>query len=253
MNAYRNLRIGWSGKRKAFNTTPKSFLLTIYFIKTIDHSIDYIMKLIKSKQPTLFEAPDPKAFIGLSRLHEPVIEIEPITPSELQNECKNLTINYSFAKSPFGDVIIASTQKGICYLAFIENEKKAFANLQSRFPSANYNFMIDEIQQNGLLNFHTNLSLNQIKLHLNGTSFQLKVWTTLLKIPMGYLSTYGEIAMEIGSSGASRAVGSAIGKNPVAFIIPCHRVVQASGNIGGYRWGSARKVKIIDWESANIR
>jgi len=92
--------------------------------------------------------------------------------------------------------------------------------------------------------------LPEIKLHLKGTEFQLKVWETLLKIPMGQLSTYGNIAEQICSANASRAVGTAIGNNPVAFLIPCHRVIQSSGNIGGYMWGETRKTAIIGWESA---
>ncbi len=107
------------------------------------------------------------------------------------------------------------------------------------------------MQQNGLFIFQNDWSkLNEIKLHLKGTDFQLKVWDTLLKIPMGQLSTYGNIAEQIGNPNASRAVGTAIGSNPVAFLIPCHRVIQASGNIGGYMWGNTRKTAIIGWESA---
>ena len=92
--------------------------------------------------------------------------------------------------------------------------------------------------------------LSEIKLHLKGTEFQLKVWESLLKIPMGELTTYGEIAKNIGNNKASRAVGTAIGSNPVAFLIPCHRVIQSSGHFGGYMWGTTRKTVIIGWEGA---
>ena len=111
--------------------------------------------------------------------------------------------------------------------------------------------MVDLIQQNALYIFtHDWNKLNQVKLHLKGTDFQLKVWETLLKIPMGKLSTYGNIAEQIQSPKASRAVGSAIGDNPVAFLIPCHRVIQSTGTFGGYHWGSTRKTAMIGWEAA---
>ena len=107
------------------------------------------------------------------------------------------------------------------------------------------------LQQNALFIFQSDWSkLNQIKLHLKGTSFQLKVWETLLKIPMGGLTTYGSIAKQIDHANASRAVGSAIGHNPVAYLIPCHRVIQSSGETGGYMWGSTRKSAILGWEAA---
>ena len=210
------------------------------------------MQLIKSKQPTLFDNAHSQVHTATNRLHTPVIKIEPMTTDELENRGKNLSINYSFGRCHFGNVIVASTKKGICYLAFIEDEVKGFTDLRSRFPNAHYIHLVDEIHQNALLVFHPNLSANQINLHINGTPFQLNVWETLLKIPMGYLTTYGEIAKEIAKPSASRAVGSAIGKNPVAFIVPCHRVIQTSGNIGGYMWGSARKSAIIDWEADKI-
>ncbi|MDY0199623.1 MAG: methylated-DNA--[protein]-cysteine S-methyltransferase [Tenuifilaceae bacterium] len=207
------------------------------------------MQLIKSTQPTLFDQASKKGLSETSRLHKPAITIEPITPDEAKNGGENLSISYSFTESPFGKIIIASTQKGICYLAFIEDEEKAFTALASRFPNAHYSNTANEIQQNALLVFQPNLRAKEVKLHLSGTPFQLKVWEILLKIPMGYLSTYGEVAKEVENPSASRAVGSAIGKNPIAFIVPCHRVIQTSGKIGGYMWGNSRKTKIIDWEA----
>ena len=109
------------------------------------------------------------------------------------------------------------------------------------------------MQQNALFIFsHDWRKLHQIKLHLKGTAFQLKVWETLLKIPLGKLSTYGSIAKKINNSNAARAVGTAIGSNPVAFLIPCHRVIQSTGNFGGYMWGATRKTAIIGWEAGKI-
>ncbi len=112
---------------------------------------------------------------------------------------------------------------------------------------------LDLAQQNALFIFQNDWSkLSEIKLHLKCTDFQLKVWETLLKIPMGQLSTYGTIAHQIQKPNASRAVGTAIGSNPVAFLIPCHRVIQSSGTFGGYMWGNTRKTAIIGWEGAQI-
>jgi AraC family transcriptional regulator of adaptative response/methylated-DNA-[protein]-cysteine methyltransferase len=136
-------------------------------------------------------------------------------------------------------------------MAFIDNEEIALEELKTKFPNAKFQRKLDLMQQNALFIFQNDWNkLHQIKLHLKGTDFQLKVWETLLKIPMGQLSTYGSIADKIGNPNASRAVGTAIGNNPVAFLIPCHRVIQSNGNIGDYMWGNIRKTAIIGWESA---
>ena len=136
-------------------------------------------------------------------------------------------------------------------MAFNEHEKQGLINLKTKFPNAIFHQKLDLIQQNALFIFQHDWSkLNEIKLHLKGTDFQLKVWETLLKIPMGHLATYGGIAQKIKNPNASRAVGTAIGSNPVAFLIPCHRVIQASGKFGGYMWGNTRKAAIIGWEAA---
>lgn len=136
-------------------------------------------------------------------------------------------------------------------MAFYEEEQQAMETLKAKFPNASFTRKLDLIQQNALFIFQNDWSkLNEIKLHLKGTDFQLKVWETLLKIPMGQLATYGAIAQQIEKPNASRAVGTAIGSNPVAFLIPCHRVIQATGAIGGYMWGTARKTAIIGWEGA---
>ena len=136
-------------------------------------------------------------------------------------------------------------------MAFADNEVESLQALQSKFPNASYHQMVDLIQQNVLYIFtHDWSQLNQIKLHLKGTEFQLKVWETLLKIPMGQVTTYGTIAKQINTPSGSRAVGTAVGDNPVAFLIPCHRIIQSTGAIGGYHWGSIRKSAIIGWEAA---
>jgi AraC family transcriptional regulator of adaptative response/methylated-DNA-[protein]-cysteine methyltransferase len=176
-----------------------------------------------------------------------------MSPAEYKNGGKNLEINFSFAESPFGNLLVASTAKGICHMAFYENEQTAFETLEGHFPQATFNRKLDILQQNALFIFQNDWSkLKQVKLHLKGTDFQLKVWETLLKIPMGQLTTYGSVAQQIEKPNASRAVGTAIGSNPVAFLIPCHRIIQSTGNLGGYMWGNTRKTAIIGWESAKM-
>ncbi|MCH5718000.1 methylated-DNA--[protein]-cysteine S-methyltransferase [Niabella hibiscisoli] len=127
-------------------------------------------------------------------------------------------------------------------MAFENDEEKALKDLVAKFPNAVFERKLDLLQQNALFIFQDDWSkLGQVKLHLKGTPFQLKVWESLLKIPMGKLSTYGSLAASMGSPNASRAVGTAIGSNPVAFLIPCHRVIQSTGTFGGYMWGPPEK------------
>jgi len=227
----------WAG------TSPKKFLQFI--------SVEHAKKILKEEQATLFDTAFETGLSSTSRLHDLFVNIEGMTPAEYKNGGKNLCINYSFAESPFGPLIVATTPKGVCYMAFEEEEKKALKNLQKKFPNALFRRKLDLMQQNALFIFQNDWSkLNEIKLHLKGTDFQLKVWESLLKIPMGKLSSYGNIANTIGKPNASRAVGTAIANNPVAYLIPCHRVIQSTGNFGGYRWGTTRKTAIIGWETA---
>jgi len=180
--------------------------------------------------------------------HDLFVTLENITTEQYKTQ--DIFINYSFSKSCFGDIIIASTTKGVCYLAFFDVErKKAIENLKNEFPKAVFSQQIDIFQQNALSIFEKELKESPpIKLHIKGTDFQIKIWKELLKIPAGKLSTYGKIASQIEKPKAQRTVGSAIGKNPVAFIIPCHRVIKSSGKFGDYRWGNTRKILIIKSE-----
>lgn len=226
----------WAG------TTPKRFLQYI--------SIGYAKEMLKENQ-SLFDTALETGLSGTGRLHDLFVNIEGMTPGEYKNGGENLHINYSFAESPFGNIIVASTSKGICHIAFYDDENIALANLQRQSPAAQYQHILDKEQQNALFIFsHDWSKLHQIKLHLKGTDFQLKVWEALLKIPMGKLATYGNIAKQLQNPNASRAVGTAIGDNPVAFLIPCHRVIQSSGALGGYHWGVNRKTAMIGWEAA---
>ncbi len=229
----------WAG------VSPKKFLQYI--------SLDHARKLLKSNTTSLLDAAFETGLSGSSRLHDLFIQVEGMTPGEYKNGGQHLHINYSFAESPFGNILVASTGKGICHMAFADNSDHAVQMLQKAFPNAQYHQMLDRIQQDALFVFtHDWSKLNTIKLHLKGTPFQLKVWETLLKIPAGKLSSYQHIAQQIQHPKASRAVGSAVGDNPVAFLIPCHRVIQSTGAFGQYHWGINRKTAIIGWEAAKV-
>lgn len=178
------------------------------------------------------------------------IVIERMTPGEYKNGGTGLTIRHAFAPTPFGEILIASTSKGICSVVFVDDKETALCDLHRAFPNAAFRRESDSAQKNTLSIFARDWSkLPDIKLHLKGTPFQLKVWETLLKIPTGGLSTYGSVAARVGHPTACRAVGTAVGGNPVAFLIPCHRVIQSTGVFGNYRWGSARKAAMIGWEA----
>jgi len=224
-------------------TSPKKFLQYI----SVEHA-----KQILKQQGSIFDATFETGLTSTSRLHDLFIQIEGMTPAEYKNGGESLSIHYQFEDTLFGEVLIASTQKGICALTFVDDQADALNKLISQFPQAVFIEQSDVFQHSALaiLQHHPN-QLAQIKLHLKGTDFQLKVWQSLLKIPMGQLSTYGQLAKAIDHAKAARAVGTAIGSNPVAFLIPCHRVIQATGALGGYEWGSVRKTAMIGWEGVH--
>jgi AraC family transcriptional regulator of adaptative response/methylated-DNA-[protein]-cysteine methyltransferase len=229
----------WAG------TSPKKFLQFI--------SLEHAKSLLKEEKASLFDTAYETGFSSTSRLHDLFVKVEGMSPAEYKNGGKSLSIHYSFSESPFGNIIVASTEKGICYMAFEDNKETAFGELKKKFPNASFTEQQDALQRNALSIFDKDWTkLNTIKLHLKGTDFQLKVWESLLTIPMGKLSTYGSLAEKIGNPKASRAVGTAIGSNPVAFLIPCHRVIQSTGHLGGYRWGGERKQMIVGWEGSHI-
>lgn len=234
---FQRLFSDWAG------VSPKKFLQFL--------SVQHAKELLADPQTKLSDAAFDTGLSGTSRLHDLFISIEGMTPGEFKNGGENLSLNYSYAESPFGNILVASTPKGICYMAFAEDETIALRELKDQFPNARYQQMVDMIQQNALYIFTQDWKeLSKIKLHLKGTDFQLKVWEALLKVPLGGLTTYGKLAAQLNTPKASRAVGSAVGDNPVAFLIPCHRVIQSTGSIGQYHWGSNRKAAMIGWESA---
>ena len=179
------------------------------------------------------------------------ISIRRMTQAEYGYGGDRLCIRYGFARSPFGDLLAASTSKGLCSLYFADDHETALDNLVRGFPNATCFPGTDKIQRDALAVFTDGGQIPDIvRLHLHGTAFQLKVWETLLEIPTGTLATYKEVAARAGTPKACRAVGTAIGKNPIALLIPCHRVIRSSGETGGYRWGTWRKTAIIEWEAA---
>jgi AraC family transcriptional regulator of adaptative response/methylated-DNA-[protein]-cysteine methyltransferase len=229
----------WAG------TSPKKFLQFI--------SLEHAKNLLKEEKASLFDTAYETGLSSTSRLHDLFVKIEGMSPAEYKNGGKSLSIYYSFSESPFGNILVASTEKGICYMAFEDDKETALGELEKKFPNASFIEKQDALQKNALSIFDKDWTkLNTIKLHLKGTDFQLKVWESLLTIPMGKLSTYGSLAEKIGNPKASRAVGTAIGSNPVAFLIPCHRVIQSTGHLGGYRWGIERKQLMMGWEGSQI-
>ena len=236
---FQRLFTHWAG------ISPKKYMQYL----TLEHA----KRMLQGDGMTTLDTAWEAGLSGTGRLHDLFVSIEGMTPGEFRNGGEKLTINYSFAASPFGKIIVASTTKGICHLFFVDEEEQALGDLRARFPNASYHQITDKFQQDVLFLFQKDWrKLDKIKLHLSATPFQLKVWESLLKIPMGRLTSYGEIAREIGAPKAARAVGSAVGANPVAYLIPCHRVIRNNGHIGEYMWGAARKSAMIGWESARM-
>lgn len=229
----------WAG------VSPKQFLQYI--------SITRAKTLLKEEKNFLFDtAFEVGGLSGTGRLHDLFVHIEGMTPGEYKNGGANLNIHYTFGDSLFGKILVASTAKGICHLAFADDEMETLTFLRNLYPNAQYSYCADAIQQHAFSVLRCQqVGGREITLNVKGTPFQLKVWEALLRIPMGKLTTYGSVAACINHPKACRAVGTAIGDNPVAFFIPCHRVIQSTGFFGQYHWGSVRKAAIIGWEGAH--
>ena len=232
---FQRLFTNWAG------VSPKKFIQYL--------SLSYAKKILKQKSLSLFDTAHEVGLSGPSRLHDLFISIEAMTPGEYKQGGEGLTIRYNYIDSPFGLLLVASTSKGLCSMVF--DNGSALVRLQRDFPNAAF-FEAEDLHQKAVLAFFEQdwSQIERIKLHLRGTAFQLKVWEALLKIPLGQRTCYGDIARHIGNPQASRAVGTAIGSNPIAFLIPCHRVIQKSGHIGGYMWGPERKTVMLGWEAA---
>lgn len=225
----------WAG------TSPKRFLQYL----TKEHA-----KTLLRDSKSLLDVACESGLSGAGRLHDLFVSCEAVTPGEYKLRGQDVTIRYGFHPTPFGDCLIARTERGICALRFVDapSKRAALRELQDEWKNADLVEDGDETQpicrqifEDARAPFH---------LHLRGTNFQLKVWQALLTIPSGSLTNYGDLAAKIGTPRASRAVGSAVGRNPIAYLIPCHRVIRSLGVIGDYRWGHERKQAIIGWETA---
>ena len=189
---------------------------------------------------------------GPSRLHDLVVNFEAMTPGELKNGGAGLCISYQTHHTPFGMLVVMRTPRGICGIEFIEPSDDAQTLVRSRWSGAD---IVHQNTNDGLIERlfgNPNPQHQPIHLHLKGTNFQIRVWQALLSIPPGHASTYKRVAQQVCAAKAARAVGGAVGANPVAVLIPCHRVIKETGMVEGYRWGSTRKRALLGWESARL-
>jgi AraC family transcriptional regulator, regulatory protein of adaptative response / methylated-DNA-[protein]-cysteine methyltransferase len=189
---------------------------------------------------------------GPSRLHDLCLKIEAMTPGDYAKGGAGVAIAYGFYPCPFGIALIMATDKGIAGLAFGDegDEKALLADMQARWPKATYSEAPERTAKFARQIFDTTKASGELPLHLLGTPWQIKVWEALLAIPDGGTSTYGAIARQVGNAQASRAVGMAVGRNPISWLIPCHRVLGSNGTLTGYHWGTDRKRAMLAVEAA---
>ena len=238
---FQRLFTNWTG------VSPKRFMQFL----TKEHA-----KQLLSQSENLLETTHKVGLSSLGRLHDLFVNTEAVTPGEYKTGGAGLTIRYGIHPSPFGKCLIAATERGICNLSFVDaNEGKAIDNLVADWQQAD---MIEDYKSTAPLVTRIFSSPKPdsayeqtnppLSLHLRGTNFQIKVWEALLSIPSGALTTYEHIAAQISNPKAVRAVGTAVGHNPIAYLIPCHRVIRKSGDFGNYLYGSARKKVILAQE-----
>ena len=229
----------WAG------VSPKRFLQYL----TIQNA-----KKMLQESATVLDAALDVGLSGPSRLHDLFVSIEAMTPGEFKNRGKDLKVSYGFHLTPFGDCLLGVTSRGICHLGFVDPENKFYARDEFLNNWGKASIVENPEAGNKILNQIFTRDREQkhgpIKILLKGTNFQIKVWEALLRIPEGAVVTYSLIASAIGHPRAHRAVGNAIGHNPIGYLIPCHRVLRENGGIGGYHWGTARKKAILARELA---
>ncbi len=189
---------------------------------------------------------------GPGRLHDLFVAHEAVTPGDYKRRGAGLTICYGFHDSPFGRCLLMATDRGICGLAFAAEgaERTGFENMARRWPAATFTEASARTAALAERIFRPQAGAPPLPLCLHGTNFQIRVWDALLRIPPGALTAYGDVAAAVGAPRAARAVGAAIGRNPVSWLVPCHRVIRASGYLHNYEWGLARKAALIGWEAA---
>jgi AraC family transcriptional regulator of adaptative response/methylated-DNA-[protein]-cysteine methyltransferase len=225
--------------------SPKRFLRYL--------AVEYAKATIARTQSLL----DLTANVGISspgRLHDLFVTLEAMSPGEFKAGGRGLTIHYGLHDTPFGPASIATTPRGICHLSFLDSgdEGMALERLQQEWHRAEFACNLQRTGEIAARLFDPNAiaSGQPLPLLVKGTNFQVQVWRALLHIPFGGMSTYQTVASAIGRPTAARAVGNAVGSNPVAFLIPCHRVLRESGELGGYRWGLERKAALLGWEAS---
>lgn len=224
--------------------TPKAFLKCL----TIHHA----KERLRAGQSVL-DASYQTGLSGPGRLHDLCVSLEAASPGEIKSGGNGWTINAGFVESPFGMCLIAENPRGICHLSFVPKiDRTAGAELIAQdWPAAKLQWNDSLVRELSATLFGqpvADQANRRLKAYVRGTDFQVRVWKALLSLPPGYLTSYGRIAVEIGSPDASRAVGTAVGRNPLAILIPCHRVIRETGVIGEYRWGSERKKAMLAWE-----
>jgi len=233
--------------RRWAGLTPKAFMQAL----TLDHA----KGLLRDSASVLDAALD-SGLSGPGRLHDLFITHEAMSPGEWKNGGAGLTLSYGFHASPFGSAIVIATGRGLAGLAFADpgEEHIALADMRGRWPNATY---VEDIEGTAPLAqriFNTKLWRpdQPLRVVLIGTDFEVRVWETLLKIPMGRAVSYSDIACRIKSPKASRAVGAAVGKNPVSFVVPCHRALGKDGKLTGYHWGITRALAMLGWEAGQV-
>jgi AraC family transcriptional regulator of adaptative response/methylated-DNA-[protein]-cysteine methyltransferase len=229
----------WAG------VSPKRFLQFL--------TAEYARGVLQSSASVL-EAAWEAGLSGGGRLHDLTVALHAATPGEIKSHGAGLTIRYGFHPTPFGEMLIAATDRGICALAFVQGSR-AETLASVRLPWENADFVSDQTTTAAMAErifpSRRQPTGEPLPLHVRGTNFQIKVWQALLCLPAGSVATYGGIAAAIGTPGAARAVGAAVGQNPVAWLIPCHRVIRKTGVLGEYRWGAVRKKAMLGWEAAH--
>ncbi len=234
--------------RRWAGISPKRFIQYM----TLEHA-----KRLLEGSHSVLDATYDSGLSSPGRLHDLFIKIEAMTPGEYKAHGAGLRISYGFHASPFGECLLAVTERGICALGFIGTGGRAalLRDYQSRWPQAVWekNRRLSEPYVRRIFDEEKSNGNRPLPLLLHGTNFQIKVWEALLKIPMGSVVPYEDIAVKVCSARATRAVGSAVAKNPIAFLIPCHRVIRKAGGIGGYHWGAARKKAMLIWEAARTQ
>ncbi len=228
--------------------SPKRFLQFL----TVEHA-----KKILQQSKSLLDATYAAGLSSPGRLHDLFVAVEAVTPGEFKRKGAGLKITYGFHSSPFGECLLAITDRGICGLSFVlrGNRTRAFRDLKIKWEDAEFaeNPKATQSVFQRIFPSTNHKGVQRLSLFLQGTNFHIKVWEALLRIPRGSLISYEDLAARVGKPGAARAVGNAVAQNPIAFIIPCHRVIRKVGAFGDYHWGAARKKAMLAWEVARHR